>query len=292
MLVVVDALIALLNDVLPAKRYHAVSALVRIIKGLRIVTGSGAQEARHKIKNITVVDKLISMLYEPEPELRRIAAEALGEIPDSRCIEPLSTLLEDIDPFVREQAVITLGKIKDERVLPLVREALFDEAENVRNRAAEFLGLSPTSLPKHPDLADFGLSKEIQHMLKLRQGWEFRWNKKNRRYTILQMEWDKDRQEFVEHTVREIGWIDENGNLHVKVSKFSAVEGPNGKWEDTSSSIDACIPLAVILGQLADNFSLTETKNPAFKTTGILTLRFLEQNIGNEQNNKRKSKPS
>jgi hypothetical protein len=125
-----------------------------------------------------------------------------------------------------------------------------------------------------------------------RQGWSIAWeygrvgdSPQNARYLIRQRKWDESTQTFLNETTHEVGWIDTEGNLHTKVTRFSATENPDGTWTDTSTTEDIVIP------QLRPNAStlqpetwnlptwnLIETKNPAFEKTGILTLTYLDEN--------------
>jgi hypothetical protein len=150
------------------------------------------------------------------------------------------------------------------------------------------------------------LTAEIQQMF-TRQGWDIAWeygrvgdSPQPARYLIRQRKWDESTQTFLNETTHEIGWIDTEGNLHTKVTRFSATENPDGTWTDTSTTQDIVIDLKnlpknpdlIIKQQLDENgnpisfqeklktpgFHLLETKNPAFEKTGILTLTYLDEN--------------
>jgi hypothetical protein len=88
------------------------------------------------------VPQLIHELKSQDPLVRRHAAEALGEIRDTRAIDPLGRVLKDKDALIRRHAVKALGKIGDPRAVPLLAEILNDpdEQSHVRMTAAEALG--------------------------------------------------------------------------------------------------------------------------------------------------------
>jgi hypothetical protein len=142
---------------------------------------------------------------------------------------------------------------------------------------------TPTEIPQ-PSLESLGLTAEIQQMF-TRQGWQIKWDSQNARYTISQRAFDEATQKFTSQKTHEVGYIDLEGNLHTRLTRFSATENPDGTWTDTSTTQDLVIPL---INQNASNpepatwnlptWNLIETKNPAFEKTGILTLTYLDEN--------------
>ena len=56
-------------------------------------------------------------LADADPELRRTAAAALGELGDRRAVEPLCAALDDADIDVRSAAALALGQLKDPRAI-------------------------------------------------------------------------------------------------------------------------------------------------------------------------------
>jgi HEAT repeat protein len=55
------------------------------------------------------VDKWIQDLKDPTPSVREAAAEALGDLNDTRAVDPLIQTLKDKDSSVRLRAVSALG---------------------------------------------------------------------------------------------------------------------------------------------------------------------------------------
>jgi len=85
------------------------------------------------------VEPLIFELKNDDWEIRRDAAEALGEIKNTRATKPLIDALKDKNEVVRWKAVEALGKTKDTQAVEPLIAALKDEDSYVRNYAAKAL---------------------------------------------------------------------------------------------------------------------------------------------------------
>lgn len=84
------------------------------------------------------VQELIIKLNGRNIQLRRQAAQALGEIKDPRAVEPLIAALKDEDSKVRMNTARALGEIKDPRAVRPLMVALKDQhSAEVRVRAAQ-----------------------------------------------------------------------------------------------------------------------------------------------------------
>jgi len=84
------------------------------------------------------VPELITALEDPNGNVRRLAASALGKIGDARAVTPLLTLLaQEQKPQVRQYAVKALGKIGDPRARPILQKiaAAEDEREYTQKSA-------------------------------------------------------------------------------------------------------------------------------------------------------------
>ena len=64
----------------------------------------------------SAVEPLIAVLKDNDRGVRASAADALGQIGDTRAAEPLIAVLQDGDRGVRTSAVIALGRLGDSRV--------------------------------------------------------------------------------------------------------------------------------------------------------------------------------
>ncbi len=83
---------------------------------------------------------LVALLADPEPQLRRRAALALGRIGLSEGIAPLVSSLIDPEVEVRQMSAFALGLLGDETATPALLGALDDPDPVVQGRAAEALG--------------------------------------------------------------------------------------------------------------------------------------------------------
>jgi putative membrane-bound dehydrogenase-like protein len=84
-------------------------------------------------RNPAAVDKLVELLTEDKPPVKRQAATALGQIGDRRATEPLITALENPDDrFVEHAAIYSLITLKE--IQPVIN-ALSHRSENVRRSA-------------------------------------------------------------------------------------------------------------------------------------------------------------
>ena len=85
----------------------------------------------------TNVDDLIIALNDERPEVRRSAAEALGETEDVKAVDPLIRALQDEDPDVRQNAALALGMIGDTRAMAPLIQASKDEQDEYVRRAIQ-----------------------------------------------------------------------------------------------------------------------------------------------------------
>jgi ATP-dependent DNA helicase RecQ len=91
----------------------------------------------------SALPELIAALEDPNGNVRRLAASALGKIGDARAVTPLLTLLaQEQKPQVRQYAVKALGKIGDPRARPVLQEiaARENERDYTRKAARNALG--------------------------------------------------------------------------------------------------------------------------------------------------------
>ncbi len=83
---------------------------------------------------------LVALLSDPEPQLRRRAALALGRIGLPEGVAPLATSLSDPEVEVRQMSAFALGLLGDETATEALLAALDDTEPVVQGRAAEALG--------------------------------------------------------------------------------------------------------------------------------------------------------
>ena len=141
----IDPLIAALGDEEQYFRNNVAGALGKIgapavaplMAALRGHVRENAVGALGKI-GAPAVAPLIAALKDEDTNVRRNAADALGEVNDVRAVEPLIEALKD--PNVRRNAADALGEIKDVRAIDPLIAALGDEERYFRNDAAGALG--------------------------------------------------------------------------------------------------------------------------------------------------------
>jgi HEAT repeat protein len=95
----------------------------------------------------TVLPRLLAVLKDPNPELRRTAAQSLGKIASAKAVPALASALRDPDTGVRRSAAWALGMIgPDEFDWSPVILLLFDSDPAVREAAGAALGRTGANL--------------------------------------------------------------------------------------------------------------------------------------------------
>ena len=92
-----------------------------------------------------VIPRLMAVLKDPNPELRRTAAQSLGKIARKEAVPALLEALRDPDAGVRRHAAWALGMIGEDALGPdrsPLAQLLFDIDPSVREAAAMALGLT------------------------------------------------------------------------------------------------------------------------------------------------------
>ena len=84
--------------------------------------------------------RLNELLADPDPEVRRTAAEGLGKIGHPSASSGLIAALADRDPHVRAAAALALGRVGDAKSGAALVEHLSDSSESVRTASALALG--------------------------------------------------------------------------------------------------------------------------------------------------------
>ncbi len=91
-----------------------------------------------RMKEARDVEGLIGALsYQDDANVRRAAAEALGQVGGSQAAEALVAALRDPDESVRKAAVEALGKVGDANTAKLLEPLVRDPDENVQRVALE-----------------------------------------------------------------------------------------------------------------------------------------------------------
>lgn len=96
------------------------------------------------------IDTLSNLLTNSETRL--LATQALGEINSTLTISPLLTVIHDPDPQVRQRAIASLINYPDPRIPPILIEAVNDLSSLVRKEAVTGISLYIHSLSAITDL--------------------------------------------------------------------------------------------------------------------------------------------
>ncbi len=81
-----------------------------------------------------------TLAQEPDPELRRWVALALGVMGDTRSVPALASALKDVNTGVRREAAVALGRIGTAHVVSPLAGALGESDKEVRDKAIMALG--------------------------------------------------------------------------------------------------------------------------------------------------------
>lgn len=130
----------------------------RIIYGpilfVLLLLGSAGCQAEAPVGNPqTVTARLVTLLQDPSPDVRRTAALSLGKIGHSAATTALVEALSDPDSYVREYSAWALGQIGEdvnEAAAVSLAGALSDERDSVKLAVAQALGKIG---PRQPVLA-------------------------------------------------------------------------------------------------------------------------------------------
>ncbi|MDD4299632.1 MAG: HEAT repeat domain-containing protein [Methanomicrobium sp.] len=118
----------------------AIEGLIQALKtgkqGVKLI----AAQNLGKIPEDNTIDALCEVLYhESDPVVRKVAAESLGFLGDSRSVEALVFAAREEDKTVKAAALRSLGYMGDTKVVPTLIDAYADEDANISTIATEAL---------------------------------------------------------------------------------------------------------------------------------------------------------
>jgi HEAT repeat protein len=121
----------------PRERDSAVPQLITLLSDSDEWVRMAAARALGEVRNLTAVPKLIATLSDADWHVRELAVWALSELKDERAVTALcNVLLSDTRVEVRRGAAEALGEIRSPAALPSLKQALNDADVNARARWA------------------------------------------------------------------------------------------------------------------------------------------------------------
>ena len=124
-----------LTRMIPGERAAAVPQLILLLRDSDKWVQMAAARALGEVRDERAGEPLIATLLDSDSRVRQMAAWALSELKDRRAVQELCRLLlSDAQPEVRRGAAEALGEINSSEALPSLKQALNDPEASVRTK--------------------------------------------------------------------------------------------------------------------------------------------------------------
>jgi len=125
-----------LTNMLPAERTSATTGLVTLLNDADAWVRMASARALGELRDQRATESLIATLLDSDWRVRRMGAWALSELKDESAVKALgNVLLSDSRPEVRRLAAEALGEIRSAEALPFLRQAVNDSEAGVSAKA-------------------------------------------------------------------------------------------------------------------------------------------------------------
>jgi beta-lactamase regulating signal transducer with metallopeptidase domain len=125
-----------LTGMLPGARAAAVPQLIDLLSDSDVWARVAAARALGELRDDRATEQLVITLSDADAKVREMSAWALSEMKDHRAVEALCrVLLTDPQPAVRRTAAEALGEIRSAAALASLKQALNDPEARVRAKA-------------------------------------------------------------------------------------------------------------------------------------------------------------
>jgi HEAT repeat protein len=125
-----------LTNMVPGERVSATTGLVALLNDANAWVRMAAARALGELRDRRATERLMAMLLDADWRARQMAAWALSELKDDQAVAALgSVLLSDARSEVRKGAAEALGEIKSAEALPFLRQAVNDPEPAVSAKA-------------------------------------------------------------------------------------------------------------------------------------------------------------